>query len=70
MGDKYIENRSVQKIIFEKNNKEVRLYLFDINAVKEKNIIYNLLYSRSDFIILGYDVTNEQSFEELENYYK
>lgn len=70
MGDKYIENRSVQKIIFEKNNKEVRLYLFDINAVKEKNIIYNLLYSCSDFIILGYDVTNEQSFEELENYYK
>lgn len=39
MGDKYIENRSVQKIIFEKNNKGVRMYLFDINAVKDKNIL-------------------------------
>ena len=29
-----------------------------------------MLYSRSDFIILGYDVTNEQSLEEIESYYK
>ena len=57
MGDKYIDGRKVQRLILEKDNKEIRLYLYDTN----KGII------TPDCIFLGFDVTNEQSFEEIKN---
>ena len=60
MGDKFIDGRKVQKIILEKdNNKEIRLYLYDIDRT----------FFIPDYYILGYDVTNEQSFEEIKKYY-
>ena len=59
MGDKYIDSRKVQGLILEKDNKEIRLYLYDTN----KGII------TPDCIFLGFDVTNEQSFEEIKKYY-
>ena len=64
-----------EKLIYEKDNKEFVLYLIDdkadiknekldnsekyaINVVKEN-------YSNADCIVMGYDVTNKQSFEEI-----
>ena len=59
MGDKFIDGRIVQRLILEKDNIEIRLYLFDSFGI----------VNNADFIILGYDITNEQSFEKIKNAY-
>ena len=59
MGDKFIDGRIVQRLILEKDNKEIRLYLFDSFGI----------VNNADFIILGYDITNEQSFEKIKDFY-
>ena len=59
MGDKFIDGRIVQRLILEKDNIEIRLYLFDSFGI----------VNNADFIILGYDITNEQSFEKIKDFY-
>ena len=76
------DNKSnYEKIIYKKNNKEFILYLIDseavendksdINSDKEKKIIKYVSYgfSDADCIVMGYDVTNKKSFEEIQEYY-
>ena len=76
-----IENNKVykEKIIYEKDNKEIILYLIDTNAEKEKlspkdqgdarKYIINKYYKNANCIIMGYDVTNKQSFEEIKSFW-
>ena len=59
MGDKFIDGRIVQRLILEKDNKEIRLYLFDSFGIVDN----------ADFIIFLYDITNEQSFEKIKDFY-
>ena len=68
-----------EKIIYEKDNKEIILYLIDTNAEKEKlsskdqgdarEYIINEYYKNADCIIMGYDVTDKQSFEEIKSFW-
>ena len=80
---KYIGNidtykEIIEKIIYEKDNKEFILYLIDTDTGKEKtnltlknneNYEYTNYYKNADFIIMGYDVTNKQSFEEIKSFW-
>ena len=68
-----------EKISYIKENKKIILYLIDTNAKEDKkiledqkldgnHIIYNY-YKFADCIIMGYDITNKQSFEEIKYYW-
>ena len=81
--DKFIENIENKKeireqIFYEKDNNEILLYLIDTNTEKEKiNLKHeglkddynNEYYKNADCIIIGYDVTNKQSFEEVKSFW-
>ena len=69
MEDQFIENREVQQLIYEKDDKEIILHLIDTHCEKEKRDSCNIYYKNADCIILGYDVTNKQSFDEIELYW-
>ena len=74
MGEELIDNNETKKeicynFIYEKDNNEILLYLIDTNGDNEKRNLYNAYYKNADCIIMGYDVTNNQSFEEIENYW-
>ena len=65
----------IKKIVYEKDNKEFILYLIDSNAtfeeseINDKEIeiakIVKEFYFNADCIIMGYDINNKQSFEEM-----
>ena len=67
MGDKFIPGRLVQRLILEKDNIEIRLNMFDVSD--EKWMLSGILVKCSDFIILGYNMTNELSFEKIKDFY-
>ena len=74
MGDESIDNNETNKeicynFIYKKDNNEIILYLIDTNGEKEKRELCDVYYKNADCIIMGYDVTNNQSFEEIENYW-
>ena len=67
-----------EKIIYKKNGDEIILYLIDTkgeilinnnSGKKEKNDIAERYYSNADCIIMGIDLTNKQSFEEIITYW-
>ena len=68
-GDKYIDEKISQNLIYFKNNKENILHLIDTSGKKEKRNLSNVYYKNADCIIMGYDVTNKQSFKEIEDYW-
>ena len=68
-----------EKISYIKENKKIILYLIDTNAKEYKkiledqkldgnHIIYNY-YKFVDCIIMGYDIINKQSFEEIKSFW-
>ena len=74
-------NTIYEKIIYEIDDKEFILYLIDAELAKKEykeleldgekeivNIISNYP-SNADCIIMGYDLTNKKSFEEIKEYY-
>ena len=76
------ENKEIyEKIIYEKNDKKFVLYLTDADAAKkeksqpginiEKELIIGISnnINLSNCIIMGYDVTNKKSFEEIKECY-
>ena len=67
--DQFIENSEVQQLIYEKDDKEIILHLIDTHCEKEKRDSCNIYYKNADCIIMGYDVTNKQSFDEIELYW-
>jgi len=64
-----------EKISYENDNKKIILYLIDTNAEKYKdpkedsNSIINNYYKNADCIIMGYDITNKQSFEKIKSFW-
>ena len=74
-------NTIYEKIIYEKDNKEFILYLIDAEVAKKEykeleldgeKLIVNIISnypSNADCIIMGYDLTNKKSFEEIKEYY-
>ena len=81
--DKFIDNLgddevNREKIEYEKNNNKIILYLIDTNAENDKksledqkvdfNNITNY-YENADCIIMGYDITNKQSFEKIKSFW-
>jgi len=76
------ENKEINhKIIYEKDNKEIILYLIDTNSIIEKQkpisnkvddereYIIERFYKNADCIIMGYDITKKQSFEEIKTFW-
>ena len=77
------DNKEInQKLIYEKDNKEIIFYLIDTNTEKEKSYLNETnvdkiknnpflydYYKNADCIIMGYDVTNKQSFEEIKSFW-
>ena len=74
-------NTIYEKIIYEKDNKKFILYLIDAEVAKKEykeleldgeKLIVNIISnypSNADCIIMGYDLTNKKSFEEIKEYY-
>ena len=76
------DNKEInQKLIYEKDNKEIIFYLIDTNTEKEKSYLNETnadkiknnpflydYYKNADCIIMGYDVTNKKSFEEIKSF--
>ena len=76
------DNKEInQKLIYEKDNKEIIFYLIDTNTEKEKSYLNETnvdkiknnpflydYYKNADCIIMGYDVTNKQSFEQIKSF--
>ena len=67
-----------EKIIYTKDNKKFILYLLDTNTEKEKNFLTETTdnknyitnyYKNADCIIMGYDATNKESFEEIKTFW-
>ena len=72
-----------EQIIYEEGNKEIILYLIDTNAeieekrektrpdekIERREYIINKYYKNADCIIMGYNVTNKQSFEEIKSFW-
>ena len=77
------DNKEInQKLIYEKDNKEIIFYLIDTNTEKEKSYLNETnvdkiknnpflydYYKNADCIIMGYDVTNKQSFEQIKSFW-
>ena len=73
---KFIELKEQEKryekceyLFFEKENKKIILYLIDTNSKKEMRNFVNDYFQNADCIIIGYDVTNKQSFQEAIDYW-
>ena len=74
-------NTIYEKIIYEIDDKEFTLYLIDAELAKKEykeleldgeKLIVNIISnypSNADCIIMGYDLTNKKSFEEIKEYY-
>ena len=74
-------NTIYEKITYIKDNKEFILYLIDAEAAKKEKTESNLFGENetvnfisdsqynADCIIMGYDLTNKQSFEEIKTYW-
>ena len=58
-----------ESLIYKDNYKEIRLYLIDTIGEKEKRDLANIYYKNVDCIIMGYDITNKSSFQELIDYW-
>ena len=56
-------------LYFEKEDKNIILYLIDTNGKKENRNGSNIYFQNADCIIMGYDVTNKQSFNEIVDYW-
>lgn len=69
MGDKYIDNINEQKFIYKKNNKEIIFLLIDTDGEEKNRKYISMYYKYADCIVMGYDATNKNSFEEMEYYW-
>ena len=58
-----------ENLIFEKDDKEIIFYLIDTSGDKEKRDLSKIYYKYADCIIMGYDVTNKNSFQEIIDYW-
>ena len=62
-----------EKISYESDDKKIILYLIDTNPEKYKDpklgINNEINYENADCIIMGYDMTNKQSFEEIKSFW-
>ena len=68
-----------EKIIYEKDDKKIMIYLIDTNSENEYRYLditedkrkYTIkTYSKNaDCIIMGYDITNKQSFQEIKSFW-
>ena len=70
-----------EKIIYEKYGNKIILYLIDTNGEREKlkipgdngeeekRDLADKYYNNADCIIMGIDLTNKQSFEEIVSYW-
>ena len=62
-----------EKITYEKDNKKIILYLIDTNPEKyidpKEGLNNEINYYNADCIIMGYDITNKQSFEEIKSFW-
>ena len=56
------------KINLEKN-KEVIFHLWDTIGLESNRPLVNIYFQDSDCIIIGYDITNKKSFEEVLKYW-
>ena len=58
-----------EHFIFEKEDKSIILYLIDTNSKREDNNSSNNYFKIADCIIMGYDVTNKKSLQEIIDYW-
>ena len=58
-----------KNFIYRIENKEIILYLIDTNGKKERRYLCEQYYENADCIVIGYDITNYQSFIEIKDYW-
>ena len=51
------------------NNKSVGCYFYDTNGTQRFRIVNETFYKKVDGCIIVYDVTNQKSFDEIEDYF-
>ena len=60
----YKEREKCKNLIYETDNKKIILYLIETNGKKDKRELAKKYFKTADCIIMGYDVTNRESFQE------
>ena len=59
----------IENICYKKDNKKIELNLIDTQGKKENKNLLDSYYKNAHCIVMGYDATNRQSFEEMKNYW-
>ncbi len=57
------------KIITLKDNSKIKIQIFDTAGQEKYRSISNMIYRRSDIIILTYAINDKNSFEDIKNYW-
>ena len=65
----YKEREKCENLIYETDNKKIILYLIDTNGKKDKRELAKKYFKNADCIIMGYDVTNKESFQQIIDYW-
>ena len=67
--DEYAKIEKYNHLIFEKEDKNILLNLIDTDSDKENNNTSKDYFKNADYIIMGYDVTNKRSLQEIIDYW-
>jgi len=51
------------------NNNPVGCYFYDTNGTQRFRVVNETFYKKVDGCIIVYDITNQKSFDEIENYF-
>jgi GTPase SAR1 family protein len=66
--DRYTKIEKHKYLIYESEDKNIILYLIDINSDNDNNKSFKDYFKNADCIIMGYDVTNKKSLQEIIDY--
>ena len=67
--DRYTKIEKHKYLIYEKEDKNIILYLIDINSDNDNNKSFKDYFKNADCIIMGYDVTNKKSLQKIIDYW-
>ena len=68
--NKTLSNQYCQKEVFIKDyNQSIKFAIWDTVGIADYRSLAKIFYKEASIIILIYDITNKESFEEIKNYW-
>ena len=59
----------IKSLLFERNNKILKFELFDSAGQKKYRFINRMFYKDANAVVIVYDITSKNSFEEIKNFW-